>query len=665
LEGRQVRKIDQDLWLNHGGLQNFHFNWSPDGRWLTYARAVENRNGVVFIYDTQSSELHRATTDFYSNDTPVFDPEGKYLYMKSDRNFSPSYSAIDNSWIYANATQIFAVPLTKEVASPLAPRNDEVEAKASEEEKKDDSGNEKKDNGKETRIDFDGFEFRAVELPVKAGNFGRLATVEGKLIFHHYPNTGSGDNNRPLKFFDLKEREEKTIIDDVNGFDLSADGKKLLVWKDRRFAMISVAEKQEMKKPLRTSELTMTVIPTQEWEQIFTDAWRLFRDYFYDTNMHGVDWNGVREQYQALLGDAVSRHDVNFLIGEMIAELNASHTYRGGGDLEQEPRTGVGYLGVDWALENGAYRIGRIVRGGAWDSESRSPLDRPGVDISQGDYVLAVNGVPMDPGQEPFAAFQELAGKTVELTVNDRPTRTGSRKVLVETLGSEGRLRNLDWIEKNRRRVEEATNGRVGYIYVPSTGVPGQTELVRMFQAQFTKEALIIDERFNSGGQIPDRFIELLDRDVLVYWNVRSGQDWQWPPHGHFGPKVMLINGWSGSGGDAFPDYFRKRDLGPLIGERTWGGLIGISGAPSLIDGGSVSVPTFRMYNPDGTWFPEGHGVDPDIPVVDDPSDLARGVDPQLERAIEEILRQLEEDPFVPPTRPELEDRRAPALRNQ
>ena len=662
---RAVTRIDQDLWLTHGGLQGFLFNWSADSRWLTYARAVNNRNGVVFLFDTQSNRLHRATSDFYSTSTPVFDPEGKYLYVQSNRNFSPQYSSIDNSWIYPNMTQILALPLTKDVASPLAPRNDEVAVKKDNEKDKDKDEKNDKDESKGTSIDFDGLEHRAVVLPMRAGNYSGMAAVEGKLIFHRNPNTGSEDNKRPLMFYDLKEREEKTIIDDVNGFELSADGKKLLVWKDRRMSVINVAERQDMSKTLRTSEMTMTLNPREEWRQIYLDAWRIFRDYFYDPNMHGVNWEEVRDQYMVLLDDAISRYDVNFLIGEMIAELNASHTYRGGGDLEQGPRTGVGYLGVDWTVENGAYRISRIVRGAPWDSEVRSPLDRPGVDIREGDYVLAVNGVPMDPSQEPYAAFQELSGKTVELTVNSQPRMTGSRKVLVETMGSEARLRNLDWIEQNRKRVEEATDGRVGYIYVPSTGVPGQNELVRMFQAQFTKEALIIDERFNSGGQIPDRFIELLDRNPLVYWNVRTGQDWQWPPHAHFGPKVMLINGWSGSGGDAFPDYFRKRGLGPLIGERTWGGLIGITGAPALIDGGSVSVPTFRMYDPDGTWFPEGIGVDPDIPVVDDPAQLARGVDPQLERAIEEALRLLEEQPALVPVTPEPEDRRAPALRGR
>jgi tricorn protease len=281
----------------------------------------------------------------------------------------------------------------------------------------------------------------------------------------------------------------------------------------------------------------------------------------------------------------------------------------------------------------------------------------PGTDVAVGDYVLAVNGMPLDPNEEPYAAFEGLAGQTVELLVNDAPTPDGARRVLVNTMRSEARLRHLQWIEANRRRVEELSDGRVGYVYVRSTGIDGQTELVRQFLAQFDKPAMVIDERWNSGGQIPDRFIELLNRPPLAFWAVRDGKDWQHPATGHYGPKVMLINGWSGSGGDAFPDYFRRAGLGPLIGTRTWGGLIGYTGVPSLVDGGTVIAPTFRMYDPNGEWFPEGHGVDPDINVPEDPTALARGGEPQLERAVEEVLRLLAAAPSPIPDRPAYEDR--------
>jgi tricorn protease len=460
-------------------------------------------------------------------------------------------------------------------------------------------------------------------------------------------------------YWDLKERKEETVLDDADGLLVSADGLKLLVPSDGRFAIVDLKPGQKFEKPLRTGEMVMTVDPRAEWRQIFTDVWRLNRDYFYDPNMHGVDWNAVRTQYARLLDAAVTRWDVNFVIGEMIAELNASHTYRGGGDEEQSARRGAGLLGVDWALENGAYRIKRIIDGAPWDDEVRSPLRTPGVTVQEGDYVLAVNGMPLDPAQDPWAAFEGLANRTIQLTVNGRPSTDGARTVLVKPLDDESRLRNLAWIEANRRRVDQATNGRVGYIYVPSTGVDGQTELLRQFLAQTTKDGLIVDERFNSGGQIPDRFVELLDRPPLAWYAVRDGKDWQWPPYAHFGPKVMLINGWSGSGGDAFPTFFREAKLGPLVGERTWGGIIGISGVPGLVDGGFVTVPTFRQYDPSGKWFAEGHGVDPDIAVTQDPAQLAKGVDQQLEAGIQEVLRLLQQRPFVAPKRPAYENRTA------
>jgi tricorn protease len=407
---------------------------------------------------------------------------------------------------------------------------------------------------------------------------------------------------------------------------------------------------------MATADIEVPVDPRAEWRQIFTDAYRFERDYFYDPNMHGVDWASLRTRYGKLLDDAVTRWDVNFVLGEFIGELNASHTYRGGGDEEKAPQRNVGMLGVDWELSNGAYRIKRIVSGGPWDSAVRSPLDEPGVNIKAGDYVLTVNGVPLNTKTDPWASFQGLGDKTVVLTVNSTPSATGAREVVVKCLTDESELRFRAWIEERRQIVDKATGGKVGYIYVQSTGVDAQNELVRQFMAQWKKDGLVIDERWNSGGQIPDRFIELLNRPILSYWGVRDGQSQQWPPVSHRGPQVMLINGWSGSGGDAFPFYFREAGRGPLIGTRTWGGLIGISGAPALADGGNVTVPTFRMYDPKGAWFAEGHGVDPDIPIGEDPTALAKGSDPQLDRAIKEVTDRIAKQPATPP-RPAYERR--------
>lgn len=665
-DSRDVTVIDDGLFMLHGGLASFEVSWSPDSRWLAYDRARGDRSSAIFLYDTKEGERHQVTSGYYNDTRPSFDPDGKYLYVLTNRTLSPSYSDLDNSWVYANTENIAAITLRKDVASPLAPRNDEETSEEADAEEAPEKEDEEEQSDEEAPapvgIDLDGFESRLVVLPPAPGNYSTLRGAKGKVVYHRRPRTGSGDEKSPIVFYDLEAREEKTVLEDADGFDVTADGNKLLVANDNSFAIVDLAADQKMDKPLRTGEMEIVVDPMAEWKQIFNDVWRLQRDYFYDAGMHGVDWDALREHYGALIDDAVTRWDVNYVIGELIGELNASHTYRGGGDVESPSQRKTGLLGVDWELVDGAYRVERIVEGAPWDSEVRSPLRRPGVDVEEGDYVLAVNGVPIDASKDPWAAFQGLAGQPITLTVNDTPSQEGARDVLIDPLDDETRLRHLEWIEANRRRVEEATDGRVGYIYVPDTGVGGQTELVRQFNAQYTKDALIIDERFNSGGQIPDRFIELLNRPALAYWDVRDGENWQWPPVAHFGPKVMLINGWSGSGGDALPYYFREAGLGPLIGTRTWGGLIGISGAPPLIDGGVVTVPTFRMYSTGGEWFAEGHGVEPDIRVPEDPTAFANGVDPQLERAIDETLRMLRDQPVKRPEAPPREVRVAPAI---
>ncbi len=670
-----VSRMDHGLYMFEGDLERFSASWSADSRWVAFSRDVPSRSSAVFLYDTQDKKLSQVTSAFYNDAGPAFDPEGKYLYFVSGRNFQPSYGT-DATWIYANTDNLVAVPLRADVASPLAPRNDVEEGKKPEA-KKDDA---KKDEGKKdaakgepakkgdkddakadktakpepVKIDLANFETRAVILPPKAGRYADLQATAGKLFYRRLPRTGSDgeDEKSPIVFYDLKEREEKTVLADADAYEIAAGGEKILVVKKKDYALIDPKPDQKMDKKLATSGLEMTVDPAAEWRQIFTDAWRFERDFFYDPNMHGVNWNEMRTRYGALLADCVTRYDVNFVLGELIAELNSSHTYRGGGDLEKGEKRGVGLLGADYTLENGAYRIKKIYEGAPWDVEARSPLMESGVKVKEGDYLLAVNGVKVDTAQDPWAAFDGLAGKDVMLTVNEKPELTGARQVLVKTMESEARLRNLAWINANRLKVDKATGGRIGYIYVPDTGLDGQTELYRQFLGQIGKDGLVVDERFNSGGQIPDRFIELLNRPITNYWAVRDGQDWQWPPVSIPGPRVMLINGWSGSGGDCFPLYFKMANLGPLIGKRTWGGLIGISGAPGLVDGGGVTVPTFSIYSTDGKWIVEGHGVDPDIEVVDDPAKMADGGDPQLDRAIEEINKLVKEHPPVAPRRP-------------
>ncbi len=685
-------RMDKGDTRSHGALEHHDFGWSPDSRWIAYSRAVENRNNAVFLYDTRTNQLHQVTSGYYSDWHPSFDPEGKYLYFASTRSFEPLYGDFDNTWTYPNSQRIVAAALRSDVPSPLPPRNDEEGADQEKKENGDANGGEA-GNGEagsgEARngggdkepppveIELQGFEDRIVILPAEAGNYENPTGAKGKLVYHRLARSGSGeDAPNPIVYYDFEEREEKTIVPDADGYVLSADGKMLLVWKnaDQTAAIVKLAADQKFDKPLRLAEMEVTVDPRAEWRLLFNDAWRFQRDYFYDPGMHGVDWNAMRAQYGALIDDAVTRWDVNYVIGELIGELNASHSYRFGGDAETADRRGVGLLGVNWALVDdagnevtgrglrageGAYRIAEIIRGAEWDADVRSPLDQPGLDVHQGDYVLAVNGNPIDTSKDPWASFEGMTDQTVILTVNNQPTMTGARQVAVKTMDSEAELRNRAWIESHRRRVAEETDGRVGYVYVPDTGREGQGQLYRQYQAQWEKDGLIIDERFNSGGQIPDRFIELLNRQTLSYWAVRERGQFQSPPKAHNGPQVMLINGWSGSGGDLFPLYFKQVGLGPLVGMRTWGGLIGISGAPPLIDGGIVTVPTFRMYHPDGTWFNEGHGVDPDIEVPEDPAELARGIDNQLEAAIAETLRLLEVSPPPAVAQPPYENRTA------
>jgi len=681
METNMVEKIDKDISLFEGGLQGWRCSWSSDSQWITYDKTGDNGLQSIWIYNAKTKVLKQATSGFYSDRNPVFDPDGKYLYLVTNRNFEPVYSDFDNSWSYPNSTELAAITLTKEEKSPLSIRNDTVaiakaedkaeakddKAKAEEKgkgkdkktdvAKADDKKEAVKDSTKEVKIDFDQFEQRLVVLPPKAGNIGSLSAVSGKIAFMRYPNTGSGEEKASLQFFSLEDREEKTIMEGVDGYEASSDGKKILLLKDGQQGIVKFDADQKFEKQLRVKEMEMTINPQEEWKQIFTDAWRFERDFFYDKNMHGVDWNAVRTQYGALLTDCVNRSDVNFLIGEMIGELNASHTYRYGGDLEAPKMRQVGYLGIDWMKKDGFFAVGKVIRGAAWDNEVRSPLDEPGINVGEGDYILAVNGIALADYPDPWAAFEGLADKTVELTISKKPSWDGAKTIVIKTLDDETRLRNLAWIESNRQTVDKASGGKIGYIYVPDTGVEGQNELVRQFYGQWNKEGLVIDERFNNGGQIPDRFIELLNRKPLAYWDVRDGKNWQWPPVAHFGAMAMLINGWSGSGGDAFPDFFRKAGLGPLIGTRTWGGLIGISGSPPLIDGGGVTTPSFRMYNPDGTWFKEGHGVDPDIEVKEDPTALAKGIDPQIQKAIDQVMKDIQAKGPIQPKTPPMEDR--------
>ncbi len=713
VESKQAVPIDHQMWLYHGDLENFSFSWSPDSRWLAYAGDTENRQQCVVIYDTKQHQKHQVTSAFYDDDMPVFDPSGNYLFYRSKRTFSQHRSDFDNTWTYVNSHSIVCVPLRKDMPSPLAPRNDEEPvkkdppkeapkeapkstdpAKKPEDSKKGETKPQEKPADKpadprqapeppnrtvivqtkngpvrmmagpaqppkptDVKIDLEGFEGRAIVLPIGSGRIDQLGALPGKVIFRWPPRQGSNNRTAPLSFYDVNMRAERMILDDVGGYEVSADGSKMLVAKGGSWFVVAAAEGQKAERALPTGSLEAIVDPVAEWRQIFDDAWRIERDFFYDPYLHLVHWQKMRERYRRMIDACATRHDVNYVLGELLGELNSSHTYRSGGDLQGTSHRSTGYLGCDYAIEQGAYRIKRIYDVAPWDTGVRSPLRGPGVQVKEGDWLLAVNGRKLDTGVEPAAAFSGLAERTVVLTVNDKPVIEGAREVVLHTLGTEAPLRHYSWVNENRKRVEAATGGRVGYIYVKNTGDEGQTELFRQWRGQVQKDALIIDERWNAGGHIPDRFIELLNRPVTNYYAVRDGRDWSSPFVTVNGPKVMLANGWSGSGGDCFPFLFQQKKLGPVIGTRTWGGLIGMTGSPSLIDGGKVTVPTFAIYDTSGNWIIEGTGVKPDIEVLEDPASLAKGTDPQLERAIKEILALLAKAPPKAPAKPGYTDR--------
>ncbi len=490
---------------------------------------------------------------------------------------------------------------------------------------------------------------------------------EGKLVYLRYPNSGSADRENALMVYDLEKREEKPVVKDISVARITADGKAILIGSRGKYGIIQPAPNQKIEEPIPTDGLVMDLVPKEEWTQIFNDTWRRHRDFFYDPNMHGLDWEKLRDQYSGLLEDARTRWDVSTIQSNLAAELSAGHTYTRGGDAESVRPKYSGFLGINWGMKDNKYFIEHIVTPAVWDTEVRSPFDRPGADVQEGDFILSVNGQTLDPNKGPYAAFEGLAGETVMLKVSRTGVEEDARTVVVKCLtqGEEQELRAMAWIENNRKMVEELSDGQLGYIYMANTSGLGQLQLVRMFYGQLDKKGFIIDERFNGGGQLADRFLELMQRPVVYNLHWRHGKDHTQPVKTNTGPMGMLINGWAGSGGDGLPWAFQELKAGPIVGERTLGILVGPATGHQLIDGGGITVPGARLYDNDGHWFWEGQGVRPDIPVWDDPNMLMKGRDPQMERVVEEVMKMVKQNPPKMTPAPELEDRTAKGLSGQ
>lgn len=630
----KVKQVDRADATAHWHLSRFRLSWSPDGRWLAYARQVDTQHDALFLFDCRAERYHRITGGYCNDSSPVFSPDGRYLFFLGRREMRSLASDLDWDRLFVPLAKVLALPLDPS-APPLHRWQPAAEGTVF------------------TLAAGDvgpHLEERVEELPVPAGEIEDLhALPGGRLLYRRLPPEGSEESKEPILRFDLAQRKEETVVEDAGGFTVAAKGEKLLAWKQKKYYVIAAAPGQKLERPLPTGELVKKVDPRREWTQIYDESWRLMRDYFYDRKMDGAWWKKEKERYRPLVGRAATRWDLNFVIGELYGELSTSHTGIRGGDLEEPERVDVGLLGADLAPgKNGAVAIRRILDGGAWDSGLRSPLLRPlegePLPKQQRWYLLAVDGHPLVPRQDPWAAFEHLEGREVELTVNQRPGAKGAREITVKTLGlrDEGRLRLLDWIEANRRWVEEKSGGEVGYVYIPGASSWAPTLAARQFRAQFHLPGLVFDARFCTGGPFPDFLIDLFNQPRTARYSSRHTRLYARSWLSRTGPQVMLVNSWSGSTGDLLPYLFRAAGLGKLVGTRTWGGVVARTGVPALVDGGEAGVPNYAFSDPEGKVVIEGRGLEPCIEVAEDMEALAAGRDRQLEAAVEEVITGLQ-----------------------
>ncbi len=637
-------------------------SWSPDSLWLAYSKTHRRGSNDVFLYSLGTKKISQLSAGFYNETNPVFDANGKYLYFISTRYFFPSIGQLDQRFNYYATDGVFALTLKADEQSPFKPQSDEEKpAEEKKDEKKDDkkSGDakpagQKSDEQKEEKkeeaakpiqIDLDGLGSRIAPVPIEPGILTGLAARKDKFFYIATPQEarqfGRNDPSpkNVLHVYDVDKREDKVLLEGIDGYDVDKEGKKVIYKAGPVYGIVEATPGKAKvgEGKLNLSGLQVKVDPREEWRQIFREAWRIERDFYWDPEMTGHDWKKIGARYEALLPWVAHRSDLNYLIGEMISELSTSHTYVGGGDQPQKPRVSVGMLGADFEPDGGYYRITKIYPGENWNDATRSPLTEPGLKVKAGDYLISVDGQEARANQDVYSYFQDLAGKLVSLKINNKPGSDGAWEITVKPAGNEAGMRYLDWIAANRRKVEEATGGRIGYMHVPDTTIPGIIAFDKQFTAQLDKDGIIVDERDNSGGQIPDFYTEKLKRQLLALVAPRDTKDIPWPPVGIFGPKVMIVNELAGSGGDAFPWFFHREKIGPIVGTRTWGGLVGIGNVQPLRDGGFVTAPGFGFWSTDngGEWIVENHGVDPDYPVPQRPDLVVSGHDPQLEKAID------------------------------
>jgi tricorn protease len=661
VESGRATKVDTETY--HDPSRDFDAVWSPDSRWIAYSKNLDNHMRAIFVHSLDANRAWQITDGMSDAVTPVFDASGRYLYFLASTNYGPSSSWLEMSSIDRPVSRaIYLVVLAATEPSPLLPQSDEEPGAIA-----DTAGGAERTAGEAVvvNIDIDGIGQRILALEVADGEYASLKAGPAGMIFYTEPLPGAEGGAPALRLqrYQLSERAAAPFLEGIRSYSLSADGSKLLYAAGgNRWGVVATERPAKVGDgTIDVAQLQMRVDPRAEWEQIFDETWRQQRDFFYDPDMHGADWQAVYEKYSPLLPYVGHRTDLGYLIATAAGELAVGHSYLiGDGDTPQDDPVPVGLLGADFTVENGRYRIDRIYTGENWNPELRAPLSAPGIQVEEGDYLLEVNGRPLASPENLYRAFEGTAGQQTLIRVNGRPTHEGSRIVTVVPIPSEQGLRARAWIENNRRIVDELSGGRLAYVWLPNTAGGGYTYFTRYYYAQQDKQGAIIDERYNQGGMVADYIVNELDRQLMGYFARRSGKVTTSPIAGLYGPKVMIVNESAGSGGDALPYYFKQRGIGPVVGTRTWGGLVGTLGVPATIDGGGITAPDLAFYDLEGRWAVENEGVAPDIVVENTAEAVIAGRDPQLERAVQEALRMLEQDPVRRVPRPAPIDRVSP-----
>jgi len=631
------------------------YDWSPKGNYLAYSMQSKNGLSALYVWSAEENKNYRVTPVNFDANTPAWDRNGNYLYFLSSHEFAPQISNSEFNYATNRMVQIYSLALRKDTKNPFPYESDEATIT---EEKKDGPSADAKPADKPEKVDFDGLEGRVTKVPLPADNYAGLSTNKGNLIYmiqspFYYGR--AADSQTSVRIFSLKDRKETTLQSPANGYAVSADGSKLIVGGGGSYSVMDASPTgDKSKKAVSTSGLVTEIDPQQEWNQIFNEVWRRYRDWFYVENMHGFDWTAIREEYKKWLPYVAHRSDLNYVLSEMQSELTIQHAYIDGGDFNLPPRVRVALPGARFEVDKAAnrYKISKIFEGQNEEDIYRSPLTEVGSDAKVGDYILSINGENVTADRDIYSYLRGRADSVVTLTVNSTPNSDGARTVTYRPVTNESDLIYLDWVNGNRRRVDQMTNGRVGYLHIPDMGAAGIREFIKWYYPQLDKEGLIVDVRANGGGNVSRMIIERLRRKVLGINFDRVAKDATTYPDGVFpGPMVAILNENSASDGDIFPYMFREAGLGPLIGKRSWGGVVGITNRGTLIDGGTVNVPEFALANTKGQYIIEGYGVDPDIDVDNDPKSVIAGHDPQLERAVQEVMKKLTQ-PVKLPSRP-------------